>query len=71
AGGGIIIFTADSGYASYKWKLDNVLQTPPQENVLQVDTSGWDFGVYDITLETRDNNGARCSYTAQIRKSAN
>ena len=66
-GTGTIIFTADPDYSSYKWKFDGTIQTTTTPNVLEVDTSDLDPGVYDITLEAKDSSGNRCSYSAQIR----
>ena len=64
-------FTAASGYDSYVWKVDNVVQTEATENVFTPDMSTLSAGVHDITLiATRQENGQTVYYSnsGQVRK---
>ena len=48
-----IVFTAETGYLSYTWKIDGVVQTFPttdNNNILTINTSNYSKGTYDITL---------------------
>lgn len=70
AGDGIIIFTAETGYDSYKWLVDEEPQTTTLENVLQINTANFDAGIYDVNLEAKKGS-VRSSFTAQIKVSSN
>lgn len=45
-----VTLTADPGYTSYQWKVDGVVQEGKTGNVLQLDTSTWVTGTYEVFL---------------------
>ena len=49
-----VTLTADSGYTSYQWKVDGVVQEGKTSNVLQLDTSTWVKGTYEVFLLAQD-----------------
>lgn len=71
--GNTITFTADTGYRSYTWKIDGVVQTFPSannNNILTIDTTNYVKGTYDISLlavKTVDGKEIYDSYYAQIK----
>ena len=52
--GTTVTLTADSGYTSYQWKVDGVVQEGKTSNVLQLDTSSWVKGTYEVFLLAQD-----------------
>ena len=71
----IRIFTADEGYDSYTWKIDDEIYSATggaysTTNILTVDTTGWEAGTYDVTL-IASKNGESYSFFAQIIISQN
>ena len=72
-GGGTLTFTATAGYSSYKWTVEGNVQSTPATtpHILSIDTTNWDYGIYDIYLEVKDSSGKRYSYTSQIKVSEN
>ena len=71
--GSIITFTADEGYSSYAWSIDG--ETTDESgtaystsNILNLDTTGWAEGTYDLMLNAIKGTGSDryYSYTAQI-----
>ncbi|MBR2462061.1 MAG: InlB B-repeat-containing protein [Spirochaetaceae bacterium] len=52
--GTTVTLTADSGYTSYQWKVDGVVQEGKTSNVLQLDTSTWVKGTYEVFLLAQD-----------------
>ncbi len=48
-------YTIDSGYSKYTWFVDGQEQIS-NTNTLVVDTSNWVAGLYEITVEVRDEN---------------
>ena len=71
----IRIFTADQGYDSYTWKIDDEIYSATggaysTTNILTVETTGWEVGTYDVTL-IATKNGESYSFFAQIIISQN
>ncbi|MBR2361037.1 MAG: InlB B-repeat-containing protein [Spirochaetaceae bacterium] len=52
--GTTVTLTADAGYTSYQWKVDGVVQEGKTSNVLQLDTSSWVKGTYEVFLLAQD-----------------
>ena len=67
AGGGTITFTASTPQSggTYKWYIDGTEEATT--NVLEVNTSSWASGIYNISLEATDSSGKAYSYFAQIK----
>ena len=66
-GGGTFTFTASTKSGSdrtYQWYIDGTADSTT--NILEVDTSGWASGIYNILLEASDSFG-KYSYFAQIK----
>lgn len=64
-------FTAATGYDSYVWKVDGVVQSGATGNVFTPDMDSLTAGVHDITLiATRQENGQTVyySYSGQVTK---
>lgn len=64
-------FTAESGFDSYVWKVDGVVQTGATGNVFTPNMSSLATGVHDITLiASRQENGQTVyySYSGQVTK---
>ena len=55
--GSIITLTADEGFSSYSWTLDD--KTCGSEKVITFDTSTWDSGVYQVFLLAQGTEGYR------------
>ncbi len=66
-GGGTITFTANTPKSggTYKWYIDGTEEATT--NVLEVNTSSWASGIYNISLEATDSSGKSYSYFAQIK----
>jgi len=65
--GTTITFTAPSGYDSYTWRLNEVVQNDKTGAVAQFNTSTWDQGYYDVDLIARDGFDYY-SWAGQIQK---
>ena len=52
--GTTVTLTADAGYTSYQWKVDGVVQEGETSHVLQLDTSSWVTGTYEVFLLAQD-----------------
>lgn len=52
--GTMVTLTADAGYTSYQWKVDGVVQEGETSHVLQLDTSSWVTGTYEVFLLAQD-----------------
>ena len=64
-GGGTFTFTASTKSGrTYQWYIDGTADS--DTNILEVDTSGWASGIYNILLEASDSFG-KYSYFAQIK----
>ena len=64
-GGGTFTFTASTKSGrTYQWYIDGTADS--DTNILEVDTSGWTSGIYNILLEASDSFG-KYSYFAQIK----
>lgn len=62
----IKIFTADSGYDTYLWKVDGTLSdTTTERFILNLDD--YEFGIHNITLKAT-SGGKYYSYTTEIKK---
>ena len=48
--GTTVTLTADAGYTSYQWKVEGVVQEGKTSHVLQLDTSSWVQGTYEVFL---------------------
>ena len=48
--GTTVTLTADAGYTSYQWKVDGVVQNGQTSKVLELDTSSWVQGTYEVFL---------------------
>ena len=48
--GTTVTLTADAGYSSYQWKVEGVVQEGKISHVLQLDTSSWVQGTYEVFL---------------------
>ena len=48
--GTTVTLTADAGYTSYQWKVEGVVQEGKTSHVLQLDTSSWVTGTYEVFL---------------------
>mgnify|MGYP002855664721 CR=1 FL=1 len=56
--GNIVTFTADAGFPSYKWEVDGTAQATVSRT-LQLDTTGWAKGSYEVTLEAKSGGRTR------------
>lgn len=52
--GTMVTLTADAGYISYQWKVDGVVQNGQTSEVLELDTSSWVQGTYEVFLLAQD-----------------
>ena len=52
--GTTVTLTADAGYTSYQWKVDGVVQNGQTSKVLELDTSSWVTGTYEVFLLVQD-----------------
>ena len=52
--GTTVTLTADAGYTSYQWKVDGVVQNGQISKVLELDTSSWVTGTYEVFLLVQD-----------------
>ena len=52
--GTTVTLTADAGYTSYQWKVDGVVQNRQTSKVLELDTSSWVTGTYEVFLLVQD-----------------
>ena len=52
--GTTVTLTADAGYTSYQWKVDGVVQNGQTSKVLELDTSSWVQGTYEVFLLVQD-----------------
>lgn len=52
--GTTVTLTADAGYTSYQWKVEGVVQEGKNSYVLQLDTSSWVQGTYEVFLLVQD-----------------
>ena len=52
--GTTVTLTADSGYTRYQWKVDGVVQNGQTSNRLELDTSSWVKGTYEVFLMAQD-----------------
>ena len=65
--GNSIVFTADPGYSSYIWTVEDEVQEATG-NSLTLNTSSWSKGSYEVLLEATDAEGNHYSFWAQIKK---
>ena len=52
--GSTVTLTADAGYTSYQWKVDGKVQNGQTSNRLELDTSTWVKGTYEVFLLAQD-----------------
>lgn len=52
--GTMVTLTADAGYTSYQWKVDGKVQNGQTSNRLELDTSTWVKGTYEVFLLAQD-----------------
>ena len=52
--GTMVTLTADAGYTSYQWKVDGVVQNGQTSEMLELDTSSWVQGTYEVFLLAQD-----------------
>ena len=52
--GTTVTLTADAGYTSYQWKVDGKVQNGQTSNRLELDTSTWVKGTYEVFLLAQD-----------------
>lgn len=52
--GTTVTLTADSGYTRYQWKVDGKVQNGQTSNRLELDTSTWVKGTYEVFLLAQD-----------------
>ena len=68
-----IVFTADSGYSSYSWTVDDTAAgsftgatVSSDGTTLTLDTTSLSEGTYDVVLEAADSSGEYYSFWAQV-----
>lgn len=63
--GDTLVFTANSGYSTYKWKIDGSIKS--ETATLSISTATWVVGAtYTVSLIAEDSSGNEDSYFAQI-----